>query len=293
MERVRVLVLGATGQVGGQLVAHLGHIPTVEVVEAARSSERPHLAFRLEDRESVDRVIEQVRPRHTFLVAAATNVAWCEAHPAESRAINVDGTRAAATACVGVGSSLTFVSTDYVFDGSTAPAGEGDDVHPLNEYGRQKLDAERTILAHPGNLVVRASQVFGADGRRANFVMRSIDRLRAGEVVLAPEDMYGTPTYAVDLARILVDLTLAGESGVWHAAGESFLSRYELVTAAAAAFGIANPTIQKVSAEMLDDGVPRPLRSGLRNDRLRAEGRQHMTPLMHALDELAAWDAQQ
>lgn len=287
----RVLVLGSSGQVGRELVARLqAHPSGLVVVAGARSADDPELAFRLEDPVSIERIVRRAGPDHTFLVAAETNVARCEAEPEATAAMNVGGPAAVAATCRSVGSSLTFVSTDYVFDGTTAPSRESDPVNPLNEYGRQKLAAERAVLGDPANLVVRSCQIFGADNRRANFVLRTVDRLRDGETVSVAGDIYGTPTYAPDLARVLVELTLARARGIWHAAGESYVSRYELAVAGASAFGIADPAIRAVSADSLDDGVPRPRRSGLRNDRLHAEGHASMTPLADALAAVAALD---
>lgn len=293
MNETRILVLGATGQVG-RAVSQVARVrnPQLALVEAARSSPDAALRFSLDDPPSLEKVIRRIAPRHTILAAAATSVAWCEANPEAARRVNVDGTEVVAAVCRAVGSSLTFISTDYVFDGTTAPSGEADPVAPRVEYGRQKLAAESIVLGtHPGNLVVRTCQVFGPDPRRKNFVLATIDRLTAGERVSVAADLFGTPTYAPDLAAMLLDLTVGGRTGVWHVAGASFLSRYDLALAAAAAFGVTSPALTPVRAEQLGDGVPRPPRAGLRNERLDAEGLARMTPLATALADLAEWDA--
>src|SRR6185295_6759642 len=100
--------------------------------------------------------------------------------------------------------SFTFISSDYVFDGIAGPYREDEATNPINVYGAHKLEAEAITLAADGaNLVVRTCQVFGDDPRRTNFVVRVADRLRAGETVEAAGDLFGTPTYAPDLARAL------------------------------------------------------------------------------------------
>jgi dTDP-4-dehydrorhamnose reductase len=285
----RVLVIGTRGQVGQELVAELTRRPgPLDVVAAARSHPDPARQVQLERPETIERLVLAVGPNHVILTAAATNVAWCEEHPDESRAINVIGTEAAAFAARRVGASFTFISTDYVFDGISGPYGENEPTNPINVYGANKLEAEAAVMAaDPANLVVRTCQVFGDDPQRTNFVVRVVDRLRRGEHVEAAVDLFGTPTYAPDLARALAELTLTRANGIWNVAGDTFLSRYGLAKMAAAAFGCERAAIVEVAADQMDDPVNRPRRAGLRNDRLAAAGLRLITPLNEALAELA------
>jgi dTDP-4-dehydrorhamnose reductase len=289
----RVLVIGATGQVGRELVAELTRYPgPLDVVAAARSHPDPAQQVHLERPETIERLVLAAEPNHVILTAAATNVAWCEVHPDESRAINVLGTEAAALAARRVGASFTFISTDYVFDGICGPYGEDERTNPINVYGAHKLDAEAAVMAaDTTNLVVRTCQVFGDDPRRTNFVVRVADRLRADQTVEAAGDLFGTPTYAPDLARALAELTLTRASGIWNVAGDTFLSRYELATMVADAFGCERGPIVEVSANRMEDPVNRPHRAGLRSGRLEAGGFHLITHLPEALDRLAAGEA--
>lgn len=289
----RVLVIGSKGQVGRELVAELTRrLGPLAVLAASRSHPDPARQVQLERPETIERLVLALEPDHVIQSAAETNVAWCEEHPDDSRAINVLGTECAALAARRVGAMFTFISTDYVFDGLSGPYGENEPTNPINVYGAHKLDAEAAVrAADPANLVVRTCQVFGDGPRRTNFVARVVDRLRRGEHVEAAVDLFGTPTYAPDLARGLIDLTLSRASGIWHVAGDSFLSRYELANMAAAAFGCERGAIVEVAADQMDDPVKRPRRAGLRNDRLAAAGLRLMTPLREALGEFAVVDA--
>ena len=287
-----LLIAGASGQLGAAIARHVQqHRPDLDLHLAARSSADPSLVFRLEEPDGVRALIERLRPEFLILTAGATNVAWCEADPRGSRLVNIDGVEAAAGACRALGNPMAFLSTDYVFDGTHAPSGEGDPTSPLNEYGRQKLEGEQIVLgADAGNLVIRTCQVFGPDPRRANFVLRTIDQLRAEGATEAPDDMYGTPTSAEDLAHAIVELTTTGRSGVWHVAGEAFLSRYDLAVAAARAFGLPGAGVRRGSVAKSSDTVPRPRRAGLRNDRMHQEGLNWMSPLEEALAAMARAD---
>jgi dTDP-4-dehydrorhamnose reductase len=286
----RVLVIGATGQVGRELVAELTRRPgPLDVVAAARSHPDPARQVQLERPETIERLVLALGPNHVILTAAATNVGWCEEHPDESRAINVLGAEAAALAARRVGASFTFISTDYVFDGISGPYGEDEPTNPINVYGAHKLDAEAAVMAaDSANLVVRTCQVFGDDPRRTNFVVRVADRLRADQTVEAAGDLFGTPTFAPDLARALAELTLSRASGIWNVAGDTFLSRYELATLVADAFDCEHGLIVEVAADRMQDPVNRPRRAGLRNDRLEAAGIRLVTRLPKALADLAA-----
>ena len=202
---------------------------------------------------------------------------------------NVLGTAAAARAARRVGASLTFVSSDYVFDGADGPYGEDDATHPINVYGAHKLEAEAAVAeAGPTNLVVRTCQVFGPDPRRANFVIRVADALRSERVVEVAGDLFGTPTPVADLARVVIELTLSRERGIWHVAGDTFLSRYELALLVADVFHGEPRLIVEVAADQMNDPVKRPRRAGLRNDRLAIAGLQPPGRLPRALAELAA-----
>jgi dTDP-4-dehydrorhamnose reductase len=286
----RVLVIGATGQVGRVLVAELNNRPDLfEVIAASRSHPNPARQIRLEQPETIERLIASVGPNLVILTAAATNVAWCEEHPEESRVVNVLGTERGALAASGVGASFAFISSDYVFDGRHGPYDENAPTNPINVYGAHKLEAERVVMAaNPANLVVRTCQVFGDDPRRTNFVVRVADQLRASKVVEAAGDLFGTPTYAPDLARALVHLAQTGATGIWNVAGDSFLSRYELATMVADAYRCERRMVREVAAGRMHDPVNRPRRSGLLNGRLRAASPGLITALEDALAALAA-----
>lgn len=244
-----VMVIGAHGQLGRAVTAIDDSIVAIARSGTASTAD-------LRDRDSLRRVIT-LRPHHVILTAAYTNVAGCETDP-DAWLVNVEGTQAVVEEAAAVGSTVTFISTDYVFDGAAGPYDEGAPTHPLNAYGRQKLAAEQVVLAVPGNLVVRTCQVFGPDPRRANFVLRVADQLHRGEPVRASGRMLGTPTYAPDLASALIRLTTGGATGIRHVVGDELLSRFDLARRVARASGADPDLITEVHVE---DGVRRPLQS--------------------------------
>lgn len=291
-EALRHLVIGATGQLGSELLDYAACHPEVGAAQgtARVGSEMPRLD--LADVDSIDGVIAETRPAHALLAAAATNVAWCERDPAGSELVNVRGTAAVARACRDHGVALTFFSTDYVFDGADGPYPESAQPAPINVYGAHKLAAENEVLsASPVNLVIRTCQLFGADPGRRNYVLRVADSLVRNEEVPAATDLYGTPTFAPDLARLVYALRHAREAGLWHVAGPRFLSRHELALCVARAVGRGERLVVPVTAGESSDGVPRPLRAGLRSTRLGAIGMAEMTPLEVAIGAIVRREA--
>lgn len=260
---MRILVIG-TGQVGTATEAEArAHAGVDDVVVASR---RPDAALRLDltAPATMEAVIDAVRPTHVFLAAAATNVAWCEANEDESYRVNVAGTADVVDVCARIDATLIFFSSDYVFDGSRGPYAEDAEAQPINVYGEHKLKAETIVLAGARrNIVIRTCQVFGPDSRRANFVLRTIDTLRIGRELQAPTDLYGTPTYTADVARIAITLALGDHAGIWHVAGPTFLSRYDLALRIADRFSLERSLIVPIQADQLRDGVRRPRKAGL------------------------------
>jgi len=284
----RLLVIGATGQVGAAVADVATESRAIgSVIRASRTVNEPAYRIDLGDESSVLGLLEATQPTHVVLTAATTNVAWCQQHPHESRRVNVDGVKAVTSGSSRLGAHLTFISTDYVFDGTSGPYAETDKTRPINVYGAQKLEAEQLVLGSADALVIRTCQVFGPDPRRANFVLRTVDSVRQGHDAEAAVDSFGTPTFAPDLGRIIVDLVRRGETGVWHVAGAEHLSRFDLATMAVRAFGGDDSAIRQATSATVSDGVPRPLISGLRCARLESIG-VTTTPLRQALALLAS-----
>jgi len=293
-DETELLLLGASGQVGREVIRTATGKRGIKLRTAGRSDPDPERRFDLEQPESLSRLIQRSRPAHVIICAAAANVAWCEQHPDESLLMNVHSPEAAARAAAEIGATVTFISTDYVFDGAAGPYPEGAPTRPINVYGSHKLAAEDAVLdVNPRALVIRSCQVFGDDPRRVNFVLRVVDRLQTQSTVEAASDLFGTPTYAPDLANGVLGLTLAGATGIWHVAGDTFLSRYALAKRAAQLFGYDSDAIVEVRADDMEDIVDRPRRAGLTNGRLAGTGWRWITPLDLAIRRLAQPESSQ
>ena len=168
--------------------------------------------------------ILEKKPEMVVHCAAYTAVDKAESEAELAITVNGMGTRWVAEACREVGAKMIYISTDYVFggDGKT-PYEVNDEKKPVNVYGRSKLlgeDAVRMILEK--YFIVRTSWVFGINGH--NFIKTM---LRLGETktsLRVVNDQIGSPTYTVDLARLLADMAASEKYGVYHASNEGFCS---------------------------------------------------------------------
>ncbi|KVF66791.1 dTDP-4-dehydrorhamnose reductase [Burkholderia cepacia] len=203
---MRILVTGANGQVGWELVRALQ--PLGEVVAATR-----HVVD-LGDAAAVDAYVDTLAPDLVVNAAAYTAVDRAEDEPEAAFAVNRDAVGALAQAARERGALLIHFSTDYVFDGSKrTPYVESDAVCPLNVYGASKLAGEQAIADAGGDwLVFRTSWVYASRGQ--NFV-RTMLRLGANrEALSVVSDQFGAPTSA----RMIADLTV-------HAAAKALAER--------------------------------------------------------------------
>ena len=181
----------------------------------------------------------RLEPAVVVCAAAIPNVERCELEPEEARAVNVAGTLALADAARAAGATFVFLSSEYVFDGEAGPYSEDDPVGPINEYGRQKVEVERT-LAERGEdwIVARVSCVYGREARRKNFVYQLFDALSAGRELKVPSDQVGTPTAAANAATVIRELWAAGERGIFHVAGADRVLRSDFGTVVAEELGL-------------------------------------------------------
>jgi dTDP-4-dehydrorhamnose reductase len=265
---VRVLVTGAGGQVGRELEELLATMPHHEVLALRRSE------LDISDRERALQVCGEWVPELIINAAAFTAVDACEEHWEKAFAANALGPRNLAEGARLVGAHLVHISTDYVFDGfSERPYVEWDQTGPLSVYGRSKLAGEHEVLSVlPGSTVVRSSWVCGRHG--ANMV-KTVLRLGAGKGPLNfVDDQRGCPTFADDLATMLVRLAVARTPGVFHVTNQGPTTWYGFARDVLAVAGMGPERVEPIKTAELVPPRParRPANSVLDNAVLRLLG---------------------
>lgn len=222
---MKVLVTGTSGQLGFDVMEELAR-RGYEGVGADRSDTEAgfeHVKLDITDKDRVLEVVKEVKPDVIVHCAAWTNVDGAEDPEKLSvvRAVNVDGTRNLAEACKEVDAKFVYISTDYVFDGGGSEPWQPDDKNyaPINVYGQSKLDGELEVSRILDKyFIVRIAWVFGRNGK--NFIKTMIEVGKKHDVVKVVDDQIGTPTYTVDLARLLVDMIETDKYGYYHATNE-------------------------------------------------------------------------
>ncbi|MFE3544741.1 SDR family oxidoreductase [Nocardia sp. NPDC059177] len=273
---MRILVLGASGFVGGALHAQLG--AHHEVAGTSRRGGSGLTALDLTDhravRETLTRGVDLVI--HT---AGVVDLAAAQRDPDAAHAANVAPLPALLDAVEAAGAKLVYFSTDNVFDGTHDHYDETATPAPINVYGHTKAAAEHLVLAGGRHLVIRLPLVYGRSPRSDKFLARF-----SAPSIQARTDIVSNPLYLPWLAPALP--ALADESGVVHLAGAETVSRYELMTRVRDRLG-APARIVATDRESAPPDCPRPLRLVLRSVRHRLCGPDVGT----ALDDLSAGPA--
>ena len=265
-------MIGASGLVGGALVrAWKSRGAEVREADLRPEAGGPGLALDMRDERAVRAALAGFAGGIVAVPAANPFVDYCESHPEETRRVNVAGTLAVARACAEAGARMVFFSSDYVFDGARGAYREEDPVCPLNEYGRQKAEAEAGVLAaSPAHLVIRTANAYGWQREPKNFVLQVLRRLGAGEDMAVPAQSRMSPTLADNLAEVSAALAGRGAAGIYHVVGGDHLPRREFAALAARVFGLDESRLRCAAAGAPPAAARRPQDAVLLTDKARA-----------------------
>ncbi len=223
------------------------------------------------DPDRVQQAVRNTRPDWIVLAAAYTDVDGCEKNSKLAFAVNRDGAVNVAEAAKQVGAKLLFVSTDYVFDGKkTTPYDIDDPRNPQSVYGKTKAQAEiRLLELMPDCCIARTSWLFGTGGK---CFPDTILKLAASRPTLeVVNDQRGCPTYAVDLASAIVQLTRKDATGIVHATNAGDCTWFEFAREIVGSAGLSTP-VGPVSTQRMARPAPRPAYSVLSPVSLNALG---------------------
>lgn len=284
---MKVFVTGVGGQLGHDVVNELcarnheavGSDIAKEysgVADGTAVTTVPYVQLDITDRTAVDTTIERIKPDVIIHCAAWTAVDAAE--DAENRekvyAINALGTQYIAEAAKAVDAKMVYISTDYVFDGHGERPWEPDDkcYDPLNVYGKSKLDGELAVASILDKFfIVRIAWVFGLNGK--NFIKTMINVGKIHDTVRVVNDQIGTPTYTLDLARLLVDMVETEKYGYYHATNEGgYISWYDFCCEFYRQYGLETKVIPVTTAEYGLSKAARPFNSRLEKKKLAEAG---------------------
>jgi dTDP-4-dehydrorhamnose reductase len=287
---LRILVTGAAGQVGSEVVATLEH----RAAERRRGSAWQIVAMTRDQldvgsRDAVLAAVSTVEPQVIIHAAAWTAVDACESDPDRAFRVNSLGTRHVAEAARLVNAHVCYLSTDYVFDGrSDRPYTEWDEPNPQSVYGRSKLGGEGELA--DSATIVRTAWVCGQNGSN---MAKTVLRLAASETPLRfVDDQHGSPTVAGDLAVKIVDLALSRRRGTFHVTNAGRTTWFGFAQEVLRLAGHDPGRVVPISTADLEPArpAPRPACSVLDNAALRLSGDELLPPwevsLRHLVSDL-------
>ena len=298
---MKVFVTGVGGQLGHDVINELilrGHegigsdiAPVYSgLQDGSAVTTAPYFPMDITDPASVSATLEKVSPDVVIHCAAwtAVDLAEEEENIPKVRAINATGTQNIADVCKKLDCKMIYISTDYVFDGQGQTPWDPDckAYKPLNVYGQTKLEGELAVANTLEKFfIVRIAWVFGRNGN--NFIKTMLNIGKKYDTLRVVNDQVGTPTYTLDLSRLLVDMAESDKYGYYHATNEGgFISWYDFACEIFRQAGYETKVNPVTTAEYGVSKAARPFNSRLSKEKLTENG---FTPLPTWQDALARY----
>lgn len=298
---MKVFVTGVGGQLGHDVMNELAKrgyegvgsdiAPEYSgVADGSAVCSMPYVPMDITNADMVTATLNQVKPDVVIHCAAWTAVDLAEDADKQDkvRAINAGGTRNIASVCKELDCKMVYISTDYVFNGQGETPWEPDckDYAPLNVYGQTKLEGELAVSnTLEKYFIVRIAWVFGLNGK--NFIKTMLNLSKKYDTLRVVCDQIGTPTYTLDLSRLLVDMIETEKYGYYHATNEGgYISWYDFTCEIFRQAGYTTNVMPVTTAEYGLSKAPRPFNSRLEKSKLVEMG---FRPLPTWQDALARY----
>ena len=288
---MKILVTGVGGQLGHDVMnelikrKHTGIGSDIApqysgIADNSAVTTAQYIPMDITNKEQVTECILRIAPDAVIHCAAwtAVDAAEDDTNRSKVKSINADGTQNIASACKSLGCKMIYISTDYVFDGQGNEPWKADckSYKPLNVYGETKLAGELAVAnTLEKYFIVRIAWVFGINGK--NFIKTMLNVGKTHDEVRVVNDQIGTPTYTLDLARLLVDMVETEKYGYYHATNEGgYISWYDFTKEIYRQAGLTTKVIPVTTEEYGTSIAARPFNSRLDKTKLSANG---FTPL--------------
>ncbi len=302
---MKVFVTGVGGQLGHDVMNEL-HKRGYEGIgsdiapqysgaqDGSAVTTMPYIQLDITDAAAVSRVLREVKPDAVVHCAAWTAVDAAEdaENQPKVRAINAEGTANIAAVCKELDCKMVYISTDYVFNGQGEMPWQPDckDYAPLNYYGQTKLEGELAVSSRLEKyFIVRIAWVFGKNGK--NFIKTMLKLGETHDTLRVVNDQVGTPTYTLDLSRLLVDMIETEKYGYYHATNEGgYISWYDFACAIFKTAGMHVNVLPVTTAEYGESKAKRPFNSRLDKSKLKENGFQPLPDWRNALERYISTD---
>lgn len=285
---MRVLITGSNGLLGQHLIKLLIETTAFEIIATGKGECRlpfkpsnlyKYYSLDITDGIAVNDLVPFHKPDVIIHAAAKTQPDPCELNPIECWNINVTATRFLVSVAESINARFIYISTDFIFDGTTGPYKETDIPNPVNYYGSSKLAAEKAVIeSNPDSYrenwtIVRTVLLYGniLVGNRSNIISWVKENLENNKPIKVVSDQWRTPTYLEDLAKGILLVVEKNAFGIYHISGEEGMSPYDMATAVADYLHLDKSLMTKVNADTFTQPAQRPLKTGFIIDKAKKE----------------------
>ena len=300
---MKIFVTGANGQLGYDVIKEAksrGYEVIKSDIQDNNTFDLKYIRLDITNEDDVMRILKDYEPDVVIHCAAWTNVDKAELAENLETVMNINaiGTRNIAVACKAIDAKMIYISTDYVFGENkqqlnstynfstfTRPHKPDDkDFYPVNVYGYSKLEGEFNIISSSLEkyFIVRTSWVYGINGIN-NFPKSIIKAGKSHDKLSVVYDQIGNPTYTVDLARLLIDMSESDKYGIYHATNSGqYISWYKFAKQIFKEYGI-NVKVNPITTEEYNPVAKRPYNSRLDKRKLKQNGFKKLPHWKNAL----------
>jgi dTDP-4-dehydrorhamnose reductase len=288
---LKLLITGASGLYGSKLAEialQKGHVVYSGFNQDIPKSGIP-IQFDVSNMNRIEEAFRKATPEVVVHAASLTDVDKCENNKKLAWKINVEGTRNVAEQAKKNQAFLTYISTDYVFNGEKGRYIETDTPDPVNYYGLTKLNAENAVKKFAEEYcVARPCVIYGASSAagKVNFALWLINKLRNKEKAAIVTDQWITPTLNTNLADMTLEIAERRLSGIYHVSGATRLSRYEYAELVAQIFELDPNFIVPVTSADMSWAAKRPRDSSLDTSKAEQTLKNKPLKISEALEQL-------
>ena len=299
---MKYFITGYKGQLGYDLVRELAKRGELDItvsdlgelgennqasIDLMKETNIKYVPLDITSKDDVNKVITMEKPDVILHCAAWTAVDKAEDMEDLVRNVNVFGTRNITDASIEVGAKIIYMSTDYVFDGKKEGLyTEDDQVNPMSVYGLTKYEGEQEVRRNPNHFITRISWVFGINGN--NFIKTMLKLSENHDELNVVDDQVGSPTYTVDLSRLLIDMAQTEKYGTYHVNNDGYCSWAEFAKYIFESNGKSTVVTPVSTEEYLEitgtKQAYRPRNSKLSKDKLKEAGFKMLPSWQDATD---------
>lgn len=266
LEMKSVLVTGASGLIGRQVSKDLveKNINVFSCCHETKPDFGNPISLDLSDENKIKEIVHEINPDVIIHLGAITDVEKCERHLEIINHVNVRSTEILAKEADRKDSFFVYISTDYVFDGKKGMKNENDTINPLNNYGRSKLEGEKSLMRNSSRFsIIRTSTPFGIHPIKKSFPVWVIENLKSKNRIPVLIDQFTSPTFVPNLSKMIIEVAERQISGTLHLAGASRISRFDFAKMVAERLGLDRTLLKECRIQDMKWNAERPVDSSL------------------------------